>query len=75
MGFLVDTTAKVKASPVASIAGGLAGFYLAKRMMKEKKNMYVLIGAALAGVVVSAMIASNIKTKNSEKAITDAAKS
>lgn len=75
MGFLINTTAKVKASPVASIAGGLAGFYLAKRMMKEKKNMYVLIGVTLAGVVAGAMVASSYKTKNSDKAITDAAKS
>jgi orotate phosphoribosyltransferase len=75
MGFLINTTAKVKASPVASIAGGLAGFYLAKKMMKEKKNMYVLIGATLAGVILAATVASNYKTKDSNKAITDAAKS
>lgn len=75
MGFLIDTTAKVKANPVISIAGGFAGFYLAKKMMKEKKNMYVLIGATLVGVVAASMIASNIKTKkDADKGITDAAK-
>jgi orotate phosphoribosyltransferase len=75
MGFLIDTKSKIKANPVASIAGGLAGFYLAKRMMKEKKNMYVLIGATLAGVIIASRVSASMKTKSNEKAITDAAKS
>jgi uncharacterized membrane protein YfcA len=63
MKFVQNTTAKVKNNALVSVAGGVAGFMIAKKMLKGKKNWYVLGASILVGVIAGANIGSYIKTK------------
>ena len=54
--------AKITNNPVGSIAGGVVGYYAAKRMGKVT-NMWLLAGITVAGVVVGAMVQSTMKAK------------
>jgi len=62
MAFLQDTTAKIKANPVSTLLGGVAGFLIAKKLMKTENNYYV-IGIAIVGAIGGAMISASMKTK------------
>lgn len=57
-----NTTAKIKANPISSLVGVVAGFYLAKKFMPTSK-WYVVGGIALVGGIAGAMISSTIAAK------------
>lgn len=64
MEIIKNTTAKIKANPVSSAVGVVAGFYLAKKFMPTSK-WYVLGGLALVGGIAGALISSQIASKRS----------
>jgi hypothetical protein len=64
MAFIQDTTAKVKANPLSTLAGGVAGFLIAKRLIKTTNNYY-LAGAVIVGALGGAMISASMKTSKS----------
>lgn len=67
MEIIKNTTAKIKANPVSSAVGVVAGFYLAKKFMPTSK-WYVLGGLALVGGIAGALISSQIaSTRSSNK--------
>ena len=72
MEIIKNTTAKIKANPVSSAVGVVAGFYLAKKFMPNSK-WYVLGGLALvggiAGALISSQVASMRSSKNTQKVI------
>jgi outer membrane lipoprotein SlyB len=55
---------KVTSNPIGAIAGGVAGFYAAKKF-GNVSNMWVLAGVAVLGVVVGANVQSMMKAKSS----------
>lgn len=62
MAFIQDTTAKIKANPISTLLGGVAGFMIAKKVMKVE-NKYALIGIIVVGALSGAMISASMKTK------------
>lgn len=67
MEIIKNTTAKIKANPISSAIGVVAGFYLAKKFMPNSK-WYVLGGLALVGGIAGALISSQIaSTRSSNK--------
>lgn len=54
--------AKVTNNPVGAIAGGVVGFYAAKKF-GNVSNKWMLAGIALVGVVVGAMAQSMMKAQ------------
>jgi len=66
MAFIQDSTAKIKANPISTLLGGVAGFMIAKRVMKTG-NMYYIIGASVVGAIAGAMISASMKTKQASK--------
>lgn len=64
MAFIQDTTAKIKANPISTLLGGVAGFLVAKRLMKTENN-YAVIGAVVVGALGGAMISASMKTSKS----------
>jgi hypothetical protein len=64
MAFIQDTTAKIKANPISTLLGGVAGFMIAKRLIKVESN-YALIGMVVVGALSGAMISASMKTKKS----------
>lgn len=47
---------------LGALAGGVAGYLGAKKLLKVEKKMY-LIGAALVGAVAGAIVQSKLKSK------------
>jgi len=66
MEIVKNTTAKIKANPISSVVGVVAGFYLAKKFMPTSK-WYVLGGVALVGGIAGAIISSQISSTRSAK--------
>ena len=64
MAFIQDTTAKIKANPISTLLGGVAGFMIAKRLIKVENN-YALVGMVVVGALSGAMISASMKTKKS----------
>ncbi len=62
MEIVKNTTAKIKANPISSLVGVVAGFYLAKKFMPTSK-WYVMGGLALAGGLAGAMVSSAIASR------------
>ena len=62
MAFIQETTAKIKANPISTLLGGVAGFMIAKRLMKMENNYYVA-GVAVLGAIAGAMVSASMKTK------------
>lgn len=62
MEIVKNTTAKIKANPISSLVGVVAGFYLAKKFMPTSK-WYVLGGVALVGGIAGAMTSSAIASR------------
>ena len=62
MKIITTTTAKVKNNPLYSVLGAVAGVMIARKMLKGKKNWYVLIGSAVAGTLVGAYAGGMIKS-------------
>lgn len=54
--------AKVTNNPIGAIAGGVAGFYAAKKF-GNVSNKWMLAGITVVGVVVGAMAQSMMKAK------------
>lgn len=63
MEIVKNTTAKIKANPISSLIGVVAGFYLAKKYMPTSK-WYVLGGLALAGGIAGAMVSSAVASRS-----------
>lgn len=55
-------TALVTSNPIGAIAGGVAGFYAAKKF-GSVSNMWLLAGITVLGVVVGANVQSMMKAK------------
>ena len=53
---------KLTANPIGAIAGGVAFYYGAKKMGKVENN-YALIGLAVVGAIVGAMVQSRLASK------------
>ena len=64
MAFIQDTTAKIKANPISTLLGSVAGFLVAKRLMKTENN-YAVVGAVVVGALAGAMISASMKTSKS----------
>lgn len=64
MKFIQDTTAKIKANPISSVVGGVAGFYVTRTYIKSTKWWALSIGVAV-GVVGGAMTSSAIAARKS----------
>jgi uncharacterized membrane protein YeaQ/YmgE (transglycosylase-associated protein family) len=64
MEIVKNTTAKIKANPISSLVGVVAGFYLAKKFMPTSK-WYVLGGVAIVGGIAGAMVSSAIASRQS----------
>lgn len=62
MEIVKNTTAKIKANPISSLVGVVAGFYLAKKYMPTSK-WYVLGGVAIVGGIAGAMVSSAIASR------------
>lgn len=62
MKIISTTTAKVKNNPLYSVLGAVAGVMIARKMLKGKKNWYVLVGSAVAGTLVGAYAGGMIKS-------------
>jgi hypothetical protein len=62
MEIVKNTTAKIKANPIASLVGVVGAFYLVKKFMPTSK-WYVLGGVALAGGIAGAMVSSAIASR------------
>jgi hypothetical protein len=58
-----ETLTKVKANMVGSIIGAGAGYLVAKRVIKTEKMLWTGL-TIVAGIVVGAMISSNMKAKS-----------
>lgn len=54
-------TGTVKANPIGVVAGGAAGYFLAKKYMPA--NKYAMVGGVLVGLLVGAYASSAIKAK------------
>jgi len=68
MAFIQDTTAKIKANPLSTLTGGVAGFFIAKKVMKTP-NKYYMVGAIIVGALAGAMISASVKTKSASKSV------
>jgi hypothetical protein len=64
MEIIKNTTAKIKANPISSLTGVVAGFYLAKKFMPTSK-WYVLGGIAVVGGIAGALISNQIASTRS----------
>jgi hypothetical protein len=64
MEIVKNTTAKIKANPISSLVGVVAGFYLAKKYAPTSK-WYVKGAIALVGGIAGAMTSSYIASKKS----------
>lgn len=62
MEIVKNTTAKIKANPISSLLGVVAGFYLAKKYMPTSK-WYVMGGVAIVGGIAGAMVSSAIASR------------
>jgi len=67
MELIKNTGAKIKANPISSAVGVVAGFYLAKKFMPTSK-WYVIGGIALVGGIAGALISSQVASMRSSKA-------
>jgi outer membrane lipoprotein SlyB len=63
MNVVQNTTAKIKNNPIPALIGGALGFVASKKLLKGKKNYYVMGASVLAGVIAGAMVGSTIKSK------------
>lgn len=64
MKFIQDSTAKIKANPIASVVGGVAGFYVTKKYIKATQWWALGLGAVV-GLVGGAMTGSAIAARKS----------
>ena len=64
MKFIQDSTAKIKANPIASVVGGVAGFYVTKKFIKANQWWALGLGT-LVGVVGGAMTSSAYAARKS----------
>lgn len=64
MKFIQDTTAKIKANPISSVVGGVAGFYVTRTYIKSTKWWALALGTVV-GVVGGAMTSSAIAARKS----------
>lgn len=63
MKLIQDSTAKIKANPIASVVGGVAGFYVTRKYISTK--WWALSLGAVVGLVGGAMTGSAIAAKSS----------
>jgi hypothetical protein len=63
MKLIQNSTAKIKANPISSVLGGLAGFYVTRKYVSTK--WWALGLGAAVGLVGGAMVGSTIAAKSS----------
>jgi F0F1-type ATP synthase assembly protein I len=63
MKLIQDTTAKIKANPISTLGGAVAGFYLAKKFLPASK--WYMVGGIVIGAIGGAMVSSAIASRKS----------
>jgi hypothetical protein len=64
MKFIQDSTAKIKANPISSVIGAVAGFYVTRTYIKSTKWWALGLGTVV-GLVGGAMTSSAIAARKS----------
>lgn len=65
MNVIRQQTARVTNNPVGALVGGVAGFYLAKKVCKQdmKYRNLCIIAGVVVGAIVGAMVQNKMKSK------------